>query len=123
MKFDPKKPHGTITGHPWARYEQGGILFDYEGKARIEGQLNVYEPELLENPVVLDEPVGRDFELESAKEFLKNILGSGPLTKTAIYKECENNNQKWEKVEAAFVELEGEKMKKGNWTLWKLKPE
>lgn len=120
LKFDPKKPFATIIGHAWARFEQDGILYDYQGRASGQVEAAV-EPEVEVTTTATEGKVEwRDLELENAKQFLKTVLAGGPITKNAIYKECENNNQKWEKVQEAFTELGGAKVRNGNWTLWKL---
>lgn len=30
-KFDPSKPHGTVFGHPKAKFEQNGIVYKGDG--------------------------------------------------------------------------------------------
>jgi hypothetical protein len=130
MKFNPKQPYGTITGHPWARYEQGGVLYDWNGESRRENPDAVVEddehettdPELVEQPqsAPLNNHEHPDFRLASAKEFLKNILSSGPLARAAIYREAEQNNQDWEAVKSAFADLRGEAFKRKTSIFWKL---
>jgi hypothetical protein len=120
QKLDTKRPYGTVIGHDWAKFEQDGNLYDFSG--RVPGQ--VYLDDEDEPPKAATEPVeGRDFALENAKEFLKNLLSGGPITKSAVFKEAENNNQVWDKVQSAFAQMNGEKVKRGNWTLWKLPAE
>lgn len=116
MPLDIKRGYGLITGHPWARYEQDGVLYDAQGN---DPQDEPESPE--ENQQEAPEPGARDFALENAKDFLKTVLNGGPVTKSAVYRACEMNNQNWEKVQEAFAQLKGEVVRNGNWTLWKLR--
>lgn len=126
MKLDLKKPHGTITNHSWAKYEQDGILYDQQGypegafdteEEAKEAKLNFEIEE-----VVLPDPVERDFLLEQARDFLTNILADGPLARSVIFKVAAANNQNWEKIKTAFADLGGEAFHKRNVIHWKLKP-
>lgn len=116
MKFDPKKPHGVITNHDWARYEQDGILYDTQGNTRFELDI---QPE--EEVKEIELTVQKDFEVNNAKDFLTNILADGSLPRSVIFKECSANNQNWEKVKTAFAELGGEALTRRNVIHWKLK--
>lgn len=31
-KFDPSKPHGTVYGHPAAKFEQNGVVYKGDGE-------------------------------------------------------------------------------------------
>jgi hypothetical protein len=118
MKFDPKKPHGTITSHPWAHFEQNGILYDSQGQPMDQ----IAEPDDVieeETPVVSNK---KDFGLIQAQDFLKNILADGPLARSVIFKECAANNQNWDKVKTAFADSGGEVLTRRNVIHWKLKP-
>ena len=125
MKLDTRKPYGTITGHPRARYEQAGVLFNNEGEP-IGG--DVQEIDLAEDEETIlpeKEPINnnqRDFSYASAEAFLKNILAEGPLTRSVVFRECSANNQEWEKVKEAFAAL-GEPFTRKNIIHWKLKAE
>jgi hypothetical protein len=125
MRFDPRKPHGTITGHRWARYEQNGTLFDASGNTWGEEPAED-EVELEIQPVTQpDEQINnsqRDFALDNAKAFLKNILAQGSLTRSVVFRECAANNQDWEKIKEAFATL-GEPFSRKNIVHWKLKVE
>lgn len=120
MKFDPRKPHGTITNHEWARYEQDGILFDGKGLPRLDQIISVKEnpePEKIE----LNISDKKDFPLDNAKAFLTNILSDGPLARSVIFNECTNNNQSWDAVKTVFADMGGETMKRRNVLYWKLR--
>jgi len=119
MKFDPKKPHGVITNHDWARYEQNGVLYDSQGQP-MDQMINLVEetePEKIE--LIFSKE--KDFDLINAKDFLKNILADGALPRSAIFKESTANNQNWEKVKTAFAEMGGEASQRRNVLYWKLK--
>jgi hypothetical protein len=119
MKFDSKKPHGVITNHPWARFEQNGILYDCQGQPmdQLITEENVTEEEQS------IESNDDDFSLKNAKEFLLNILANGALARSVIFKECNANNQNWESVKTAFADLGGEVFYRRNVIHWKLKSE
>lgn len=118
MKFDPKKPHGTITNHEWARFEQNGILYDQQGQSRITLDV-VEEDEPEEIGVVIENK--NDFTVKNAKDFLTNILADGSLPRSVIFKECNTNNQDWDSVKTAFSDMGGEALKRRNVIHWKLK--
>lgn len=126
MKFDPKKPYGVITNHDWARFEQGGILYDCQGNPNTD-----FDSQSLVGQMVEDEPKEvdiifskekKDYSLNNAKDFLTNILADGPLARSVIFKESSSNNQDWEKVKTAFADLGGEAFQRRNIIHWKLKP-
>lgn len=127
MKFDPRKPHGTITNHAWARYEQNGVLFNSVGESPYEPEEEV-EKEIKEEikeepPEVESKPAPDPFGVRNAKDFLKNILAEGPLPRSSIYKESQANNQDWDNVKTAFAQMDGEKVMRKTVTYWKLKTE
>ncbi len=123
MPFNEREPYGMVYGHPWARYEQNGVLYDPSGRNPDEDAREPEVPEPVVAEVADDEPGQRDFALESAKEFLRNILSGGPVTRSAVWQQADKNNQSWEKVEQAFDQLGGIKQKSGTWTYWKLPAE
>lgn len=111
MKLDTQLPYGTITGHHIARYEQGGLLFDAEG--------NSIAPAKLKELAAADAIVETD-EVDSAREFLLHILKSGPLSKSAVYKVAETNNQSWDAIKRASTLLGIITYAYRNATMWKL---
>jgi hypothetical protein len=120
MNFDPNKPHGVITNHSWAKYEQNGILYDSLGQPM--DQIAEVEIETDFEPPVAPPPKDRTFDLNQARDFLANILADGPLARSVIFKECNANNQNWEAVKTAFADMGGEALKRKNVIHWKLKP-
>jgi hypothetical protein len=122
MKFDPKKPHGTITNHEWARYEQDGVLYDNQGNPReadeIEEEIDPIEDSTFADPINNNQ---RDFAYANAEAFLKNILAEGVISRSSIFKEASNNNQNWDKVKAVFADMGGEIVMRRNVVHWKLK--
>jgi len=115
MKFDPKKPYGLITNHAWARYEQDGVLYDIQGEPMDQ------VAEQQEAPEIIFSVEKKDFGIDNAKQFLTNILADGPLPRSVVFKESENNNQSWESVKTAFADIGGEVIKRRNILHWKLK--
>lgn len=122
MKFDPKKPYGVITNHSWAKYEQNGILYDTQGNTmdQVNDDDDVDE---LEEDIEPSKKSTRDFAYEQAQAFLKTILEGGPVARSAVFKECQANNQNWEKIKTAFSDMGGEALKRRNIIHWKLKAE
>lgn len=110
MKLDFNLPYGTITGHHSARYEQGGMLFDAAGDS--------LSPERLRD-VEADDIIETD-AVDNAKQFLLHILKSGPLSKSAVYKVAQTNNQPWDAVKTAFELLGVVTFAYRNATMWKL---
>ena len=110
MKFDKTKPYATITGHPVARYEQDGKLFDGQfvqisTTRRVESEK--------------DRIVETD-EVDSARRFLERILENGPLAKPKLFQIAEQNDQKWEYVKTASQLISVAKYQYGGQEMWKL---
>ena len=113
MKLDRTKPFATIVGHKVAKFEQNGLLFNVRG-------------ELVDPPKAA--PVQHDLVIEtdqvdSGRLFLLNILKGGPLSKSAIYKISEENNQSWDSVNKAAALLGVVKFSYNKATMWKLPEE
>ena len=110
MRFDKDQPYATVTGHPLARYEQNGKLYDghfvqISTTKRVE--------------IERDRVVETD-EVDSARRFLARILESGPLAKPKIFQIAEQNNQKWEYVKQAASLIQVAKYQYGGSEMWKL---
>jgi len=113
VKLDRTKPFATIVGHRVAKFEQNGLLFNVRG-------------ELVDPPKAA--PVQHDLVIEtdqvdSGRLFLLNILKGGPLSKSAIYKISEENNQSWDSVNKAAALLGVVKFSYNKATMWKLPEE
>lgn len=118
MKLNRKEPYGEVYGHAWAAYEQGGVLFDGAGEPLQEVKPLQQEP--LSITSFDDSP---NYQGMQARDFLNGILKEGPLTQSAVFKECEANNQDWESVKTAFAAMGGQTFKQRNGFYWKLKTE
>lgn len=110
MKLDKNKPFATITGHPLARYEQDGKLFDGQFVQISTTRRNAVEKSLI---------IETD-EVDSSKRFLQSILQQGPLSKPKIFQVAEQNNQSWENVRKAADILNLAKYQYGGQEMWKL---
>jgi hypothetical protein len=64
-----------------------------------------------------------ELKLKNASEFLTTLLSGGPVDKSAVYKESENNCQDWDVVKRAFGEMSGVSFNVGTTTMWRLNPE
>jgi hypothetical protein len=104
-----KQPYGMVYGHDTIRYTQAGKNFDAQGKELVE------KPEELK---VQDKVINT--KLADAKAFLLQILKENPVSKSAIYKEAENNNQHWDNVKDAAIEIGIVKFTTKNLEMWKL---
>jgi hypothetical protein len=113
MKLDKSKSYGTVYGHDSAMFQQGDTLFDGAG--------NPIAPSIKE----ASKPKGKDAVIEhdgveQAKDFLKNILKQGPLSKSVIFKTANDNNQAWEDVKNAAVSLNINRVQLKGMETWKL---
>ena len=63
------------------------------------------------------------FATNPAKDFLVSFLSGGPIARTNVYRESENQNLEWEDVKAAFIELRGrEYVQRGDY-FWRIMPD
>jgi hypothetical protein len=92
MKLDKTKDFATITGHRFAMFQQDGVLFDGAGLPLTD--------EKTEAVVAKDRIIESD-DVASARAFLLNVLSGGPLSKAALFKVAEDNNQPWDAVKKA----------------------
>jgi len=91
MRLDRDRAFAHVYGHETAVYEQGGVLFDGAG--------NPVKPMAAVRST--GDSVIPHNRVDSSRVFLLNILKSGPLSKSAVYKVSSDNNQAWEDVKAA----------------------
>lgn len=113
--LDKSRPYGTIWGHPIAMYEQDRLLYDGAGNL-IGTPKTVREKLADEDKIVTD-------SMESARLFLLNILKNGALSKSAVYKVTEENNQNWDSVKQASDDLKVAKFTYQKSEMWKLSEE
>lgn len=113
--LDKAQPYATVTGHPAAAFEQNGMLFDGAGLPLVPPPA----PGAEAADDRKDDIIETD-EVESAKQFLLNVLSSGPLSKSALYKVAEENNQPWDAVRKAYVMLRVVSYAYRGVTMWKL---
>lgn len=113
ITLDKKLPYATITGHEIARYEQGGMLFDGAGQPIPDKKLKAVEK---------DRIIETD-DVENAKTFLCNVLKSGPLSKSVVFKVAEENNQSWDSIKKASALMGLVTFTYNKATMWKLPEE
>lgn len=110
--IDFTKSYGTIWGHPWARFEQGGTLYDGAGKSYAEqGDRQEIAEEGYHDPAA---------NVENAREFLTRILAEGPMNRNEIFKEAENMALPWANVKNAAAEMKLSCYKIRENTFWRL---
>ena len=113
MQLDRNRSYGTVVGHPEAKFEQDGRLFNGAGEP-----LAAFTESFPEN--VPDTAITIDLKLENAMEFLKTCLATGPVDKSVLWKACKENNQEWDTVTRAFNAMGGTATKKGGSLIWSL---
>lgn len=111
IELDFDKPYGTVHGSDKYRYVQEGRHFDGLGQ---------FVPEVPALPRPREEVLIETDAVDSAREFLKNILKENPLPKSRVYSEAENNNQNWEAVNTARKLLKVKSFVVHNVEMWKL---
>jgi hypothetical protein len=112
-KLNFKQPYGVVYGHDIIRYTQEGKNFDPRGEEIVPAKVappKVQKPDITATPTALD----------NAKSFLIQILKENPLSKSAIYKEAENNNYNWNDVRDAAIALDIAKFTQKNLEMWRL---
>ena len=109
MKLDKKLPFGVVTGHARARYEQCGVLFDVAGESIQPDKKAAQKDMIIETNKVVN-----------SKDFLRNILRGGPLSKSAIFKVSEDSNQPWPMVKLAADALGMIRYQFDKTEMWKL---
>jgi hypothetical protein len=98
-KLDKTKPFGIVHGHTSAAFEQGGLLYDGSGDL-LGTPKTVAASERVESDSIIQTD-----QAVAAKAFLANILSGGALSKAAIYKAAESNNQDWTTVKAVSADM------------------
>lgn len=113
MRLDRTRTFGVITGHERARYEQGGMLFGVDEESLpIERRKESERDRIIKHDLVL-----------AAQEFLKTVLAGGPVSKSAVYRAAELNNQQWPVVKDAATLMNIQTFKFRTATMWKLPEE
>jgi hypothetical protein len=99
--LDFTKSYGIIVGHSWARYAQGGTLYNSEGKSYDEqsdrAEVSQEDAEAGYQDVMTN--------AENAREFLTRILEGGPVNRNDIYREAEGLNYRWDNIKTAAAEM------------------
>lgn len=117
-KLNLKQPYGVVYGHDTVRYTQEGKNYDAQYR-----EVGAPPPDKPAPKVQKTEGVAKATSLDNAKAFLLQILKENPVSKSAIYKEAENNNQSWNDVKDAFIDLKLIKFAKANLEMWQLPEE
>ena len=111
--LDKTKSFGTIVGHPWARYEQGGTLYDGMGRSYAEQSDDREE-------IVAGSYQDPHAVTENAREFLTRILSEGPMNRNEIFKSAENQGLEWNHVKTAAAEMKLNCYKIRENTFWRM---
>ena len=114
-KLDVTQPYGTVVGHDLARYEQNGLL--YSATMELLGTPPTVEAKVKDSRIIMTDAVA------SGKAFLMTVLKGNALRKAAVFKEAEANNQPWDAVKDAAIEMGIVKFKYQGQETWKLPEE
>ena len=120
-KLNLKQPYGVVYGHDVIKYTQNGKNYDTQFMEVVEGKPEKAPQQPKGTPP--KELSKGEQALADAKAFLVQILKVNPLSKAAVFKECESNNQSWDMVKNAAVELNIVKFSQKNMEMWKLPEE
>ena len=108
MKLDTKKPYGVVYGHATIAYQQDGKDFD--------GAMNQLDaPKPVSKAKAAAAPA-----LSNAEAFLRQILKENPLSKSAVFKEVESNNQNWNDVRTAAADMGIQRYTQNTLEMWRL---
>lgn len=111
--LDQKKSYGIIYGHPWARYEQGGTLYDGAGKSYAEQSDD--RQEIVDSSYNDPQAV-----TENAREFLTRILAEGPMNRGEVVRAAEQQGLEWNFVKQAAIEMKVNSYKIRENTFWRM---
>ena len=119
MKLDRTKSFATVYGHESASFQQGDVLFGGDEMA-----LEALTPaaKRRQTQADKDDTIPTD-DVTSAKVFLTTILKGGPVSKSAVFKEAESNNQSWAVVTTASADMGIVKFQVKGQEMWKLQAE
>lgn len=112
MQLDRSKSYGTIVGHEKYHFIQNGKYFDAGGE-------QVVDKPAAKGAKTQEELPSAD-ALASAKEFLTTLLAGGPVAKPNVYKEAEANNQIWEDVKKAKMDMNIKTYQQGKIEMWQI---
>lgn len=84
-KLDTGRDYGTIFGHPSAKFEQDGCLFDQQGRRLGAAGAAAAAADDPEQGARTDEE-----GVAKAKAFLSEVLAGGALTREGVLKEAED---------------------------------
>ena len=112
-KLDLKKPYGTIFGHDEYAFQQDGKFFD-------GGMNEIGAPEVAPVPKSKSKIKEATPVQDSARSFLLQILKENPLSKSAVYKAVESNNQDWNAVRDVCADLGIIRYTQNTLEMWRL---
>jgi len=120
-----KRPYGLITGHDEARYEQDGLLFDWQGHALVQDEKEPDEEKEIttnttEKDASSDEITTKTDPNPSAREFLLRSLKENALGKAVIFGMSEKENINWSEIKEAFIDLNIQEYTFKKLVYWKL---
>lgn len=95
MKLDERRPYGIVHGDPQLKYFQDNKHFDQNMDMVEESDIRTPERTA---------PMA-DSALNSAKQFLLNVLRGGPVSKANVYRATEDATLKWADVKEAAVQM------------------
>lgn len=125
QKIDFTRNHGVVYGHPEAAYEQNNALYGANGyllppekpkKVSKLAQTMIERDEVAEEVEV--ETIEREYS--ESEQWLKDLLGNSPMSKTNVYKVVNQKEQSWAAIKAAAESLGVSIYTQGRVEMWKL---
>jgi len=110
------KSYAEVYGHPWAKFEQGGTLYDGAGRSYDEQS----DREEIQKE---DGYVDPKQNTENAREWLQRQLEGGPVQREDLFKKAEEEGMKWENVKNAAAEIKVVANKVRDRIVWRLRLE
>ena len=110
--MDFSKSYGVICGHEWARFEQGGTLYDAQG--------NSYDEQSTDREEMAEYRPTQATLTVNAREFLQTLLTDGPMQRDNIFKESEKAGYNWANIKDAAQELKVTAYKIREISYWRL---
>lgn len=114
--LDKTKSYAEVYSHPWAKYEQGGTLYDAQGKS--------YDEQSDREEIQKEEGyVDPKQNTENAREWLQRQLKGGPVARDDLVRTAENEDIRWENVKNAAAEINVQANKVRDRIIWRLRLE
>lgn len=110
--LDFSKSYGVIYGHEWAKYEQGGTLYNAQGQS--------YDEQSTDREEISEYRPSKATLTENAREWLARQLKEGPMQRDELFKASEQAGYDWANIKDAAQELKVVAYKIREISYWRL---